>query len=310
MTRVGLTISFTNEDGKTRSETRHVETSRAVNIDGEHRLAHSLFAELQAAMNEPPSRKYNAIARAWTNFKIQKQSVCDYFDLYNLRSLWYELASLIMSVEEDLIRSQAFKSLEKIHKVPSEDNVALNNLHYLHSRKMTLLNQAVYELTKVQDLVNRLLHESLGRDLVNTKRPDWEKDQLKRGYVKTGLKKKHSSGFLSQADFEAINKALAIPENVPEVNTVTSYRNRLTHHVRPSVDHWMFFSDIDARKIDPRIGEEVKDLEGNTIRIIHTISAHPTVQYRYEDLYKAFSEYLDAIVTMLQKLSELDILHR
>jgi len=40
---------------------------------------------------------------------------------------------------------------------------------------MSLLNQAVQDLIKVQDLVNRLLHESLGGNLVDTAKDDWER---------------------------------------------------------------------------------------------------------------------------------------
>jgi len=45
---------------------------------------------------------------------------------------------------------------------------------------MTALNRAVYELVKVQEIVNRLLHESLCGDLVDTGKPDWERNQLTR----------------------------------------------------------------------------------------------------------------------------------
>jgi hypothetical protein len=110
---------------------------------------------------------------------------------------------------------------------------------------------------------------------------------------------------LSQLEFDAINQALAIPRNTPKGEIAGSYRKRLTHHVRPSVDYSMFFSTLESRA-----GEEIKDAQGKVIRRIHTIRARPPVQYYFQDLHAAFSEYLDAIVAMLEQLSQLPILRR
>ena len=67
----------------------------------------------------------------------------------------------------------------------------------------------------------------------------------------------------------------------------------------------MFFSALESRA-----GEEIKDAQGKVIRRIHTVRARLPVQYRFQDLHAAYSEYLDAIVTMLEKLSQLPILRR
>ena len=90
-----------------------------------------------------------------------------------------------------------------------------------------LLNQSVHGLIKVQDIVNRLLHESLGGDLVDTSRPDWERTQLTHANVDEGLKAKCARGAISQAEFDAITHALAIPKNTPRADIANSYRNRL-----------------------------------------------------------------------------------
>jgi hypothetical protein len=109
---------------------------------------------------------------------------------------------------------------------------------------------------------------------------------------------------ISQGDFDAISGALAIPKGAPKSELVRLYRNRPTHHVRPSVDYSMFFSPLDSRA-----GEEIKDAQG-VVRNWHAIFAQPPVQYRFPALHTAFSEYLDAVVAMLQKLSEIEILRR
>jgi hypothetical protein len=169
----------------------------------------------------------------------------------------------------------------------------------------SLMMQAVYGLIKVQDLVNRLLHESLGGDLVDTSKPDWETTQLTRKQVEKGLEAKRATAVVSQSDFDAISQALEIPKNTPKGAIARTYRNRLVHHIRPSVDYSIFFSAQVSR-----VGQEVKDPQGKVIERRHTLHGKPPVQYRFSDLHAAISEYLDAMLAMLQKLSEIEILHR
>jgi hypothetical protein len=170
---------------------------------------------------------------------------------------------------------------------------------------MGLLNQAVHRLIKAQDLVNRLVHESLGGDLVDTSDADWEKDELNRKNVKKGLKKKLAEGAISQAGYDAIYSALEIPREHPKADSAVSYRNRLAHHIRPSVDYAFFFSALESRD-----GEELKDGSGRVIGRKHSIRARPPLQYTFRQLHVAFAEYLDAVVEMLQKLNQIEVLQQ
>ncbi len=106
--------------------------------------------------------------------------------------------------------ARAFKELEPAQEPSVEDDEEINNLYFLHDRKMDALDRSVYEVIKVQDLVNRLLHESLGGDLVDTTDHDWERTQLTRRNVVKGLNAKHASGVLTKSDFGAIMAALDI----------------------------------------------------------------------------------------------------
>src|SRR5208283_4458184 len=156
-------------------------------------------------------------------------------------------------------------------KEPSfSDDIALNDLYYVHDRKLMLLNQAVHGLIKVQDLVNRLLHESLGGDLVDTTKPDWERTQLIRSNVIEGLIGRRDRGDISQSDFDAITQALAIPATTPKGEIAKTYRNRLMHHIRPSVDYPTFFSALESRD-----WEDVKDAQGKVVMKRHVIYARP-----------------------------------
>jgi hypothetical protein len=305
MSKVELTITFTAEDQGQRSDTLGIDTSYPGDLAGEHRVAHILFAELKVTVGKQAKPKHNAVARRWLDFPGKPAGFEQYFDIQNSQALWLELANLIMGAEGDLILAAAFKALEPAQEPSFDDDAAINDLYYVHDRKMTLLNQSVHGLIKVQDLVNRLLHESLGGDLVDTSKKDWERTELTREKVEKGLEAKRAGGTLSQSDFDAISQALGIPNTTPKGETARTYRNRLMHHIRPSVDYSMFFSALESRA-----GEEVRDAQGKVIGKRHVVRARPPVQYSYGDLDAAFSEYLDAIVAMLEQLSQLEILRR
>jgi hypothetical protein len=305
MAKVELTIKFTDGAQNARSDSIDIETSYPGDLAGEHRVAHILFTELKVTVGAQAAPKHNAVARRWLEFPGKPAEFNRYFDIQNSQALWFELANLIMGAEGDLILAVAFKALEPAQEPSFDDNAAINDLYYVHDRKMTLLNQSVHGLIKVQDLVNRLLHESLGGDLVDTSTADWERTELTRAKVVKGLAAKRAGGTLSQSDSDAISQALEIPRNTTKGEIAGTYRRRLTHHVRPSVDYSMFFSALESRA-----GDEVKDAQGKVIGRRHVVRASPPVQYRFEDLHAAFSEYLDAVAAMLESLSQLEILRR
>jgi hypothetical protein len=231
--------------------------------------------------------------------------ISQYFDIENSQALWFELTNLIMGAEADLHLAHMFKALEPPKEPSFGDDIANGDLYYLHSRKMDLLNLSVYALIKVEDLIFRLFHESLGGNLVDTTRPDWEVSQLRRDKIEKGLESKRASGALSQTAFDAITHALTIPRNAANAHISRDYRNRMTHHVRPSVDYAMFFSPLESRK-----GQEFTDAHGKVIRKVFNIPATRPVNYQFANLYAAFSDYLDASVAMLQALTCIDILWR
>jgi hypothetical protein len=305
MRQVELTLTFTDEDGTSRPYTLRLQTPRNGTPEGEGRVAHHLFSELRVAMRDHTKPKHNAVAGSWLEFPKSKIDFSDWFDVRNAQSLWLELSNLVRGIEHSLEMARAFKELEPKDQPPFEDDSAINNLHFLHNRKMEALDRAVYELIKVQDLVNRLLHESLGGDLVDTSKPDWERGQLLRVKVEKGLRGKHAAGSISKADFDAIIAALQIPESTAHGDIAVGYRRKLMHHIRPSVDYAVFFSGLESRE-----GEEVTNARGDVVGRQHVIRSRPPVQYRFHELQASLAEYLDAVVSMLQELSEIEILRR
>jgi hypothetical protein len=305
MSRIGLTITFSDPDGATRDDSQEIQTSYNPDLAAEQRIARILFAELKVTAGPQDPPKHNAVARQWIDFRKQAAPFTDYFNIRNSQALWFELTNLVMGAEGRLALAKAFKALEPPKEPSFDDDAALNELFFIHDRKMTLLNQAVYDLIKVQDLVNRLLHESLGGDLVDASKADWERKQLNRENVNTGLKSKLSAGLLSQPDFKAIGEALEIPKRTPKGDIARAYRNRLTHHIRPSVDYPTFFSALESRA-----AAEIRDAQGKLVATNITVLSRPPIEYRFQDLHAAFSEYLDAVVAMLEKLSQVEILRR
>lgn len=290
------------DDGETtRTETREVETREVSDAAGEKRLTNNLFAELRVDVSEQEAPKHYATARGWMNFPNQSISIDDWFNVQNSQAMWQELCNLVLSTESDLALAQSFKNIEPSTEPQFEDEAALNDLHYIHNRKMEHLNSAVQSLIKVQNLVDRLLQESLGGDLVDTSDPDWEKYELNRKNVMKGLKDKLTSGAISQAQFDAITTALEIPKNHPKGDIALNYRNRLSHHPRPSVDYPMFFSPLESREGEPIVNA------GKIVGRVHAIRVHPPLQYSFRDLHAAFTEYLCAVVSMLTRLNEIEV---
>jgi hypothetical protein len=307
MRQVELTLTFKDEDGETRPYTVHLETLHDGSQEGEARVVHHLFSELRVTIRDQPEPKHNSAAAPWLEFsgKPREFDIVDYFDVHNSQSLWLELSNLVRGIEYDLEIARAFKSLEPAQEPSSEDDSAINNLYFLHNRKMNALDRAVYEIVKVQEIVNRLIHGSLGGDLVDTKKNDWERNQLTRDNVEKGLEAKRTSGALSQSDFDVITAALQLPKKTPHESVALTYRRKLMHHIHPSLDYAIFFSSLESRE-----GEAITDASGKVTGRRYGLGARPPVQYQFVDLYASLAESLDAIVSMLQKLSEIEVLSK
>ena len=157
MRNIDLTITFTDADGAVHSTSEAVKASDPPDSDADHRLAHNILTELKAAVGDHGAQKHNTTAWGWLQFPRQPATLDQYFDIRNSQGVWHELATLVMGAEADLISAQAFKALEPPTEPQFGDERAINDLYYVHDRKINLLNQSVHAVIKVQDLVNRLL---------------------------------------------------------------------------------------------------------------------------------------------------------
>src|SRR5260370_34434357 len=187
MTKIDLTINFTGDDGAVRSETRFFSSDFRADLSGERRVAHELFTALNVNVGALSAPKHNETARKWLEFPNRPTRMQHYLDVRNSQAVWIELANLVMGLEANLIMARAYKALEPAQEPSIDDADGLNDLYYIHDRKLTLLDQAVHALIKVHDIVNRLLHESLGGDIVDTSDPDRESNKLRRKNGEKGV---------------------------------------------------------------------------------------------------------------------------
>jgi len=300
-----MTLVFQDEDGAERRYEASFPVGRGKFEQGERRLSREITADLIVATEGRIQPKHNATARAWLVFPTATYDFAVFDDVYNSQELWRELCNLILSIEHDLADANGYKVLEPAATPSLQDDEAVEGLYHLHRRKMDHFNRAVYALVKVQDLVNRLLHESLGGDLVATHSPAWERNELFRANVLKGLERKVATGALADTDQTAILNALALPTLVPHHDVIQRYRNRLTHHVNPSVDYGMFYAKPRSREPEP-----IHDAQGNIPSWVRTIYSELAVDFQFINLCQDYMDYLDAVVVMLDRLASMKTLRR
>ncbi len=96
----------------------------------------------------------------------------------------------------------------------------------------------------------------------------------------------------------AISNTLQLAKNTQTRDLPKSYRNRLMHHVRPSVDYAMFYAYVNSR-----FGKKIRDQQGNLIGRRRSV-----LRCRFEELHEAFEEDVTSIVALLRALSEIELL--
>ena len=305
MTQAKITLIFQDEDGAERKYEAFFPVGRGKFEQGERRLSDEVTMDLIVATQSRAELKHKARARAWLEFPRAIHDFAVFDNIYNSQELWRELCNLVLSVEHDLADANGYKDLEPATPPQFGDDDAIEGLFHLHRRKMEHFNRAAYELIKVQDLVNRLLHEALGGNLVSTSSATWERDELLRANVIKGINRKAADGELSDAVRTAIVDALALPTQVSHHEIIMRYRNRLTHHVNPSVDYSMFYAKPRSREPEP-----IRDAQGNITSWVRTFYSEPPTDFTFAELYRAYMEYLDAVVAMLDRLAGIEVLRR
>jgi hypothetical protein len=269
--------------------------------EGRENLAREMFAELRKAI----SFVDHMHALPHVEDLLQSPSSGDrrsdpmaFIDLMNVPGLWLEISNTFTDLRYVLAQAKAYKDLEPPNSTPVSDSLCA----HLHFEKVYRLNLAVFQLVKIQDLVVRLLQESFSGKLISVDYDEegWERD-LRLADAKKGLKALMEGGELLRLDYDAILEALAEPSKSRYRRTVVSYRNRVAHGIRPSIDYPELYTELENRA-----GQVLRDSSGKERGRIYSMrGGRSKPDFLFADLYRALSDYMGYIAAMLNSLKKI-----
>lgn len=284
-----------------RSFNESVTDERESTDEHKQNLARELFAELQKAVSfqdlkSPLPDLGDSLLESPPTAPVIPAGPMAFIDLLNRPAIWLEISNTFVDLRFLLPQAKAYKDLEPKDSNPVSDPLCA----YLHYQKMYMLNLAVFQLVKIQDLVVRLLQESFSGELISVDYNDdeWEK-KLTLKEAKKGLNAPLQKGKLTSQEHQLIMDALDLPSKSPYREAVIRYRNRLTHRIRASVDYPELFTEVEDRAgqpvVDPATGKE-------TGKVYPLRGGKSKPEFLFADLYTALSDYMGYVAAMLKAL--------
>lgn len=163
MHQLRLTLEFTDPSGVTSQVERIVNADAAIASDRADELLEHLANDLDATLRVPGYRAalpavgdlYSYTARLHPIFAVQELAT-----ELNTGAVWLEIHTTYLKTTHFLALAKSYRDVEP-------RDCAARKWYYCHLRKTTALNITVFYLTKIQDLVVRLLHESFGGELIS-----------------------------------------------------------------------------------------------------------------------------------------------
>lgn len=287
--------------GNTHSFTESVTDDRESTEEHKGNLARELFAELRKAVSfkdlkSPLPDLGDSILESPPTAPIIPAGPMTFIDLLNRPAIWLEISNTFADLRFLLPQSKAYKDLEPKDSTPVSDPLCA----YLHYQKMYMLNLAVFQLVKIQDLVVRLLQECFSGKLIDVDYNDdeWEK-KLTMREAKRGLNSLLQKGDLTNDEYKLIMDALEISSKSSYQDTVIRYRNRLIHRIRPSVDYPELFTEFEDRAGQPLIDASTGKEKG---RMYSIRGGKAKPEFLFYDLYEALSDYMGYVAEMLRAL--------
>jgi hypothetical protein len=298
MGQITLTIDIENSDGATTQVEKVITPTADMDFCRKTILLDELACDLAADLRTAdirsglpsPSHLAQPSKQPRTPF-----GPMDMINPWNADGIWLEIYNSYLHVAHNLALAKAYKDAEP-------NGVPIETWYYCHAKKMAALHLAVFVLAKLQDLVVRLLFESIGESLISVDQndPEWER-QLTTKNLRNGLARLHSSGDLTHEEYTLIMAAIDTPTKAVRGKLVVEYRNRVAHRLVPSVDHPEL-----SPVLQDRVGKPVYDEHGNisgTVWPFRIKSANP--EFVFDELYDAIVEYLSAVISMLEQLKAL-----
>lgn len=302
--RIEISIAF-KDSGIERTFEKVVEIPDETSVAGEDNLRDYLWAEVEKELEwgryleglpdiedlPQPTRQ---------SFKLDDMVSGAYHDRTNVQWTWFEIKKVLREVRLLLAQSRAYKALEPEHKANLEEN---NLLYNLHLNKIEKFDLAVFLLTKVEDLVFRLIFEGTGASLISVDMsdPEWER-ALTWSKINAALKK--NSGNSGNAHLNTEEQAALIwivgAFRQPDyVSRFIAYRNQVTHRIRPSVDYVELYTYLQNRMAKPLF-----DAEGREKGRSWGIGVRPTkAEYDFDALYELAVRTMEHYVALLRRLS-------
>jgi hypothetical protein len=231
-------------------------------------------------LSTPPSRTFQA------------EELEKLFDATNADGLWLEIHNTYLMTAYFLALARSYRDVEPRGRVVEE-------WHHCHFQKISAFNLAVFYLSKIQDLVVRLLHESFGGDLIacDARNPEWERGLSLRG-ARDGLRRLRDERRLEDQEHDMILRAIDAPARATTAEVFLNYRRRLAHRITPSVDHPELSPALQDRE-----GARSYDEHGRVTSVMWRIGAGPNKpEYSFEEIYDATTEVLRAVARMLVTL--------
>jgi hypothetical protein len=303
-TEIKMQLEFVTESGESRLFNESVTDSHSSKTDNQEALAQEFFAELRKAAtfhefkNTLPSLG-RSLLESPPSQPITPTAAMAFIDIINHPSAWLEISNTFADLRFLLAQARAYKDLEPPNSNPVSDPLCA----YLHYQKMYMLNLAVFQLVKIQDLVVRLLHESFSGELIPVDYTDdeWEK-KLTMKEARRSLNNLLQQGKVSSQEHKDIVDALDMPQNSSHHDTVINYRNRMTHRIRPAVDYPELFTDFQSRAGTPIVDTST----GKPKAIKYTIFGKKSKpDFLFDELYTALADYMSHVANMLKALKKI-----
>jgi hypothetical protein len=270
--------------------------------DGERNVANYLMLELRKEISW--GDYYQALPDLTEFLGVPKQTfrgldLQTYFGRRNTLWVWFELSNVLLNAKVLLAQARAYKDLEPATPQNPAETKLLYDVHFLKMEKFDL---AVFYLTKVEDLIIRLLFENLGASVVplDMSRPGWER-RLTWEDFKDGLKRRKDNPDIAALTDEedSVLKSLVAKMRSPHfVRQLVEYRNCIAHRFRPSVD----YAELKT-PLEDRVGRPLYDAAGKEKGREWAIGTKPVKpDYEFTRLYDSARRTMEHYVDLLRGL--------
>jgi hypothetical protein len=219
--------------------------------------------------------------------------------LKNVNELWQEIHTLLLGARLNFATSRVLKCLEDEHSEATDED--LNARFELHLDKMERFHLAIFEMTRIEDLIVRIVYEFFGDQFIDVDetKNGWEKkltwNRMKEALNKKGMPEKNPHHALEAMGDREYQELMSVVRRyrTPEVLELIQYRDIKTHRVTPSVDH-------------PQLAVEVSSLGASAAGSPATLFASRTnAEYQFLELYRLAKKVYAHLLRMVLELNEI-----